>query len=347
MLLEGLLAITQGGTDRGNIVAAISGRNDDDVGMVVHRNGTNDTNPDALQRGIDFLRGAIARRPNFLLSKDGKLFGSGVDLTGHINADSGRIGAFEIDGRGVLAGRFDGNAVFLHPRQIPPLNTLTGDPVTPFFNVTSHQTGATAQVEEYGVSPELRYNDGDTERIVTGHAVQGGRAGWLQVHTFTVPNNGLRYRFDSAVLNVLSNTVHPQGMGVLRIETRIQQHRIVNTANNSIIAVTLGTEMNIPAGTYRFDSSIEYGWNYPGGLSFPAGASTTINVRITASTIGHPIGRDTAHYAFDGFSVVRNSVNYFYYSATEGLHVVRNNGGFRVLSNGVTQVSRNGTWVNL
>ena len=126
MLLEGLLGITQGGTRIQDIVAAISGRSDDDVGIVLHRDQNGNT--DAFRRALDFLGHQdpnSPRRPNFLLRKDGSVFAMGADIRGFIEATSGRFGNLSINANGDIVMDVDGGDAFaIENRNIPALGDV-------------------------------------------------------------------------------------------------------------------------------------------------------------------------------------------------------------------------------
>jgi len=124
MFLQGLLGVTEGGTDIENIVAAISGRSDDDVGIVLHRD--EDGNTDAYRRAVDFLSKNMAdRRPNFTLAKDGRVYANNANIRGIIEAIEGRFGNLSINANGDIVMNTDGEDNFAIINDfIPPLDQI-------------------------------------------------------------------------------------------------------------------------------------------------------------------------------------------------------------------------------
>jgi hypothetical protein len=337
MLLEGLLAITQGGVGVENIVAAISGRSDDSVGMVIHRNGASDTNPDALQRAIDFLRGSVLRRPNFLVSKDGRLSGNEVDLTGHINADSGRIGHFNIFsnifGESYLQGNDNGNIVHITPNQIRPLNSITNQADGGSHVLNGQLPGMYVWGQaEVGGTTELQM---DTQTASVFGTLQVNA--WYNVGNFNVAP-GVDYTLTAAVTRTSNN----QSGGASQIHVNLRGSRIINNATGAVTNFLNNQRFpNLPAGNYRLEVEALASWS--GGNGWSDGAANA-QFRVNGASFEH-INHNYAMLAHDGIAIALNDRNYLYYNTRQGLEIRTQNSGFRVTGSGIQRW--NGQWVSI
>jgi len=344
MLLEGLLGITQGGTSFENIVAAISGRSDDRVGIVIHRNGEYDTNPDALQRAIDFLHyNDELRRPNLAISKEGRISAVDANLTGHIEAQTGRIAGFDIDGNVLIGGSLVGDNIMVSPRSIGSLGTLTDMASDTWVYAGSRQSNflsARGFSEQSPGGRELFVINMDSEETISGNAV-GNVTRWAQLGAITI---GGQVRINPASLGNISNNVIPN-VHQNWIRVRLDGIRLRNSAGQTFIIPSNDVGVSIPGGFYTIEGQINYQWTPDSDRDVQASVQFRVNTRFE---ILQKSNINTARLHTNGIAVVQNSTNFFYYSTTHGLEIRAGDTGFVVNSQGARVRNRNtGAWSNL
>jgi len=341
MLLEGLFGITQGGTGFENIVAAISGRSDDDVGIAFHRDENG--NADAYNRAKDFLMGIQNRRPGTLISKGGRLFATDADLIGHIEANSGRIAGFDIDGEVLIGGSLVGDSIMVSPRSITPLGTLTDVTSDSWAYAGSRQgnLGALGFSEQSPGSREMSVINLDTEETISGNNAVGNVTRWANVGSISITGQIRLSPAGNNISNIVNN-VNPNTQQN-RINVRLDRIRLRNWTTGQTFIVQNNVGTNIPQGNYAIDAEINYQWTPESERDVSAGVQFRVNTRFE---VLQQSGVNVARLHTNGVAVVQNASNFFYYSTQHGLEIRTPNTGFRVTSTAIQRWNGQ-NWVNM